>query len=37
MSVAEYKEMRVDSLAFESAMEVLELSRKWPAEGHCSC
>src|ERR1035438_6704570 len=32
MRVADYKELRVYKLAFESAMEVFELSRKWPSE-----
>src|SRR5882672_2104080 len=32
MRVADYKELRVYRLAFESAMEIFELSRKWPSE-----
>ena len=32
MKVADYKELRVYRLAFESAMEVFELSRSWPPE-----
>src|ERR1022692_4255751 len=32
MKVADYKELRVYKLAFDSAMEVFELSRKWPSE-----
>jgi four helix bundle protein len=32
MKVADYKELRVYRLAFESAMEVFELSRNWPSE-----
>jgi four helix bundle protein len=32
MKVAHYKDLRVYTLAFESAMEVFELSRKWPSE-----
>src|ERR1035437_4946918 len=32
MKVADYKEPRVYKLAFDSAMEVLKLSRLWPSE-----
>ena len=32
MRVADYKELRVYKLAFESAMEIFELSRRWPSE-----
>ena len=32
MKVADYKELRVYKLAFDSAMEVFELSRSWPSE-----
>ena len=32
MKVADYKELRVYRLAFDSAMEIFELSRKWPSE-----
>ena len=32
MKVADYKELRVYKLAFDSAMEVFELSRRWPSE-----
>ena len=32
MRVSDYKELRVYRLAFESAMKIFELSRKWPAE-----
>ncbi len=32
MRAADYKELRVYKLAFESAMEIYELSRKWPSE-----
>jgi four helix bundle protein len=32
MRVADYKELRVYKLAFESAMEIFELSRSWPSE-----
>ena len=32
MKVADYKELRVYRLAFESAMEVFGLSRAWPSE-----
>lgn len=32
MRVADYKDLRVYKLAFESAMEIFELSRHWPAE-----
>jgi len=32
MRVADYRELRVYKLAFESAMEIFELSRKWLAE-----
>jgi four helix bundle protein len=32
MRVADYKDLRVYKLAFESAMEIFELSRRWPAE-----
>ena len=32
MRVADYKELRVYLLAFESAMEVFRLSRTWPSE-----
>src|SRR5882757_6533323 len=32
MRAADYKELRVYKLAFESAMEIFELSRKWPSE-----
>ena len=32
MTVADYKELRVFKLAFDSAMEIFELSRSWPAE-----
>jgi four helix bundle protein len=32
MRVADYKELRVYKLAFESAMEIFELSRGWPSE-----
>lgn len=30
MKVADYKELRVFKLAFDSAMEIFELSRSWP-------
>src|SRR2546422_1181674 len=32
MRVADYKELRVYKLAFESAMEIFGLSRRWPSE-----
>jgi len=32
MKVADYKELRVYRLAFESAMEIFELARSWPPE-----
>ena len=32
MRVADYKELRVYTLAFESAMKIFELSRKFPSE-----
>ncbi len=32
MRVADYKELRVYRLAFDSAMEIFELGRHWPAE-----
>ncbi len=32
MKVADYTELRVYKLAFDSAMEIFELSRKWPGE-----
>src|SRR5437762_2180987 len=32
MRVADYKELRVYHLAFDSAMEIFELSRRWPSE-----
>jgi four helix bundle protein len=32
MKVADYKDLRVYRLAFESAMEIFELSRQWPSE-----
>ena len=32
MKVADYKELRVYKLAFDSAMEVFKLSRLWPSE-----
>lgn len=32
MKVADYKDLRVYRLAFESAMEIFELSRSWPSE-----
>ena len=32
MKVADYKELRVYKLAFESAMEIFELSKEWPRE-----
>ena len=32
MKVADYKELRVYKLAFDLAMEVFELSRRWPSE-----
>ncbi|MCX6928067.1 MAG: four helix bundle protein, partial [Verrucomicrobia bacterium] len=32
MKVADYKDLRVYHLAFESAMEIFELSRRWPLE-----
>ena len=32
MRVADYKDLRVYKLAFESAMEIFELSRGWPSE-----
>ena len=32
MKVADYKELRVYKLAFDSAMEVFKLSRAWPSE-----
>jgi four helix bundle protein len=32
MKVADYKELRVYNLAFDSAMEIFELSRSWPSE-----
>ncbi len=30
MKVVDYKGLRVYKLAFESAMEIFELSRQWP-------
>jgi four helix bundle protein len=32
MKIADYRELRVYKLAFESAMEVFEASRSWPSE-----
>ena len=32
MKVADYKELRVYKLAFDSAMEIFELGRSWPSE-----
>jgi four helix bundle protein len=32
MSVADYKELRVYKLAYDSAMEIFRLSRSWPSE-----
>src|SRR5204863_653019 len=32
MRVADYKELRVYRLAFDSAMEIFQLSKSWPAE-----
>jgi hypothetical protein len=32
MRVADYKDLRVYGLAFESAMEIFKLSRRWPSE-----
>src|ERR1035441_1712796 len=32
MRVADYKELRVYNLAFDSAMEIFELSGSWPSE-----
>ncbi len=32
MKVVDYKGLRVYKLAFESAMEIFELSRQWPSE-----
>lgn len=32
MRVADYKELRVYRIAFDSAMEIFRLSRSWPAE-----
>jgi four helix bundle protein len=32
MKVADYKELRVYKLAFDSAMEIFGLSRRWPSE-----
>ena len=32
MKAADYKDLRVYKLAFDSAMEILELSRAWPPE-----
>ena len=32
MKVADYKALRVYRLAFDSAMEIFELSRRWPSE-----
>ena len=32
MRVVDYKELRVYRLAFESAMEIFELSKKFPSE-----
>jgi len=32
MKVADYKELRVYKLAFDSAMEIFKLGRKWPSE-----
>jgi len=32
MKVADYQELRVYKLAFDSAMEIFELGRKWPSE-----
>ena len=32
MKVADYKELRVYNLAFDSALEIFELSRSWPSE-----
>ncbi|PWU18767.1 MAG: hypothetical protein C5B50_08190 [Verrucomicrobia bacterium] len=32
MRVADYKDLRVYKLAFDAAMEIFELSRKWPSE-----
>ena len=32
MKVDDYKELRVYKLAFDSAMEIFELSRRWPSE-----
>ncbi len=33
MRVADYSDLRVFRLAFDSAMEILEFSRRWPPEG----
>src|ERR1039457_4135125 len=32
MKVTDYKQLRVYNLAFDSAMEIFELSRSWPSE-----
>src|SRR5260370_40838303 len=32
MTVADYKELRVYKLAYDSAMEIFQLSRSWPSE-----
>jgi len=32
MRVADYKQLRVYKLAFESAMQIFQLTRKWPSE-----
>ena len=32
MSVADYKELRVYKLAYDSAMDIFRLSRSWPSE-----
>jgi len=32
MKVADYKELRVYKLAFDSALEIFELGRSWPSE-----
>ena len=36
MKVADYSELRVYGLAFESAMQIVELSRTWPSDGKFS-
>ncbi|HEY5910685.1 MAG TPA: four helix bundle protein [Verrucomicrobiae bacterium] len=32
MRIKDYKELRVYRLAYDSAMEIFQLSRKWPSE-----